>query len=311
MTAATSLTVNPILLATIAISASGVLVLTRRAPSQAHSRVRLLSLAGGVSLLLTAWVSPVASVSEHYLLSAHLLQITLTMGVVPPLLLLALPRYPSLRVPRRVALCLRALVHPVPAVLAVNAAFFCWHLSGPYDVAASGWGLYGVEQLTLFLTSLAFWWPIVSPLSPPARSMTPLGKLGYILLATIPQTFGGLLVALSHHPLYAVYASAPRLLGFSVMTDQQLAGACMALLSKVSLLAAFFVIFMRALQTGSPDVDDGDGGGGGRGPDRGAPRPVPPGTPHWLSDVEAGRTVPEPAPAIPSKVPATSGSVRA
>ncbi len=284
--------------------------LRRRAPRQDHSASRWVALLVGVILLAVAWISPVATVSEHYLLSAHLLQITLVMGVVPPLILLALPMHPRVRVPRLVAVSLRALVHPLPAVLMVNAAFFCWHISGPYDAAASNWSLYAAEQATLLLASVAFWWPIVSPLSPPVKSMTALGKLGYIVLATIPQTFGGLIVALAHHPLYLTYVSSPRLFDLSVMTDQQLAGVSIALVSKISLFAAFFVIFIRALQSTTPEHDEG-GGGGGRGPDRGAPRPIPSGTPQWVLDLEAGQTVTEPSPVpVSVRVPAASGSDR-
>ena len=304
-----SATLNPLLLATIAGSVLTVAWLTRRSPRQRHARGRWLALTAGALLLAVAWVSPVATVSEHYLLSAHLLQITLVMGFAPPLLLLAMPMHPRVHVNAKIAAVLRACVHPLPAVIAVNAAFFLWHLAGPYDAATGDWTLYAAEQITLFVVSIVFWWPIVAPLSPPVRSMTPLSKLGYILLATIPQTFGGLLVALAHHPLYTTYVSAPRLFGFSVMTDQQLAGACIALVSKISLLAAFFVIFMRALQSSGAEGDEGGGGGGGRGPDRGAPRPIPSGTPEWLRKLESGQTVPEPVPAR-ATVPAASGSRR-
>ena len=92
------------------------------------------------------------------------------------------------------------------------------------------------------------------------------------------------------------------------MGDQQIAGACIALVSKISLFAAFFVIFMRALQTSAPESDDGGGGGGG-GPRTGAPLPLPSGTPRWLEELERGRVVPEPAPAR-VRTPAASGSRR-
>ena len=301
-----SVTINPLLLGAIAVTALGVVGLRRRAPRQTHSAERWIALASALVLLALVWISPVSTVAQHYLLTAHLLQITLLMGAVPPLLLLALPLHPRVHVPRAVGALLRALVHPIPAVLLVNVAFFGWHLSPPYDAAMADWRLYAAQQLTLLLASIAFWWPIVSPLSPPAKAISPLSKLGYILLATIPQTFGGLIVALAHHPLYEVYTSAPRLLGISVMSDQQIAGACIALVSKVSLFAAFFVIFMRALQS-SPEADEGGGGGGGGRPHSGAPMPIPSGTLGWLRDVEQGHTVSEPEPAR-VRQPAVSGS---
>lgn len=272
----------------------------------AHRRLRWVSLGIAAALLAGVWFTPLNTVAQHYLLSAHLLQITILMGAVPPLLLLALPRYPSLRAPAWLCRVMRFLVHPLTAIIAVNAAFFCWHLADPYQAAMQNDWLWGAAQLSLLLTSVMFWWPIVTPFSPPVRSMSPLGKIGYIVLATIPQTFGGLAVALAHHSLYPAYALAPRLLGLDALTDQQIAGAAIALVSKVALFTAFTVIFVGMLSTSASDSEDGGGGGGGGGPEVDRPRPRPSGTPRWLEDVQAGRTVPEPSP--PARVRERAGS---
>jgi hypothetical protein len=95
------------------------------------------------------------------------------------------------------------------------------------------------------------------------------------------------------------------------MTDQQIAGACIALVSKIALFTAFSVIFMRMLN--EPASDGGDDGGGGGGWRRGTdtPSPRPSGSVPWLDDINAGRTVPEPAPVRGRiRVPAAPGSRR-
>jgi cytochrome c oxidase assembly factor CtaG len=310
---ATSLNADPILVGLIVAVALGAVWLLRHAGPADRTATRWTALAGVIALLIVAWASPLATVAEHYLLSAHLVQITLVMGVIPPLLLIALPRDPRLSPPRFVVRGLRLVVHPALAIVAVNAAFFGWHMSAPYGAALSHWWLYDLQQLTLLMVSVAFWWPIITPFSPPVRAMTPLGKMGYILLATIPQTFGGLAVALAHHLLYAGYAAAPRILGIDLMSDQQIAGASIALLSKAALLTAFVIVFMRLLQAEPSEGGDEGGDGGGGSPRIVAPLPVPSGTPRWLSDLEAGRTVSEPAAVGPNRVrePAGSGSGRA
>ena len=270
-------------------------------------RLHWTALITAALLLGAIWFSPLNTVAQHYLLSAHLLQITLLMGAIPPLLLLALPRDPRVHIPRWTRRVLRFFVHPLVAIVAVNAAFFGWHTVDPYQAAMQNDSLYSLEQISLLLTSVMFWWPIVTPFSPPVRAMSPLGKIGYIVLATIPQTFGGLVVALAHHPLYPLYADAPRLLGLDPLTDQQIAGAAIALVSKVALFTAFTVIFVHMLNANATDSEDGGGGGGG-GPQADRPRPRPSGTPRWLEDIRAGRTVPEPAPPRRIKDPAGSGS---
>ena len=271
-----------------------------------HRKLRWTSLIVAAALLGGIWFSPLNTVAQHYLLSAHLLQITLLMGAIPPLLLLALPSHPDVRVPRRLRRVLRFTVHPLTAIIAVNAAFFGWHMVAPYQAAMQNGSLYGLEQVSLLVTSLMFWWPIVTPFAPAGRSLSPLGKIGYIVLATIPQTFGGLIVALAHHTLYPQYELAPRLLGLDAITDQQIAGAAIALVSKIALFTAFTIIFVGMLNTSPSDTEDGGGGGGGGGPQVDRPRPRP-GTPRWLDDIEAGRTVPEPAiPRQPVRDPAGS-----
>ncbi len=300
---------DPVLVAAVCLTGAlggGLLAARRHAE---RLRGRWLALAAALLLLVGVWLSPLGTDAQHYLLTAHLLQITILMGAVPPLLLVALPRQSPVQPPSAVRAILRAVTHPVFAILAVNAAFFGWHTTAAYGAAMqSGW-LYGLEQLTLLLTSICFWWPIVSPFSPPLRPMSPLLKMGYILLATIPQTFGGLVVALAHHLLFPVYAAAPRLLGLDPLTDQQIAGASIALVSKIALFAAFIVIFMHALGSESAESDDGGGDGGIRPVIE--PQPLPSGTPRWLIDVARDRTVAEPPARRPRvRVPAGSGSDR-
>jgi putative membrane protein len=202
-------------------------------------------------------------------------------------------------------------VHPAVAIVAVNAGFIAWHLTPAYDAALVNWWLYDLMQATLLLVSVLFWWPIVTPCSPPAKALTGFGKLGYIVLATIPQTLGGLLVALAGHVLYPGYGAGPHLVGLDPMTDQQIAGASIALASKIALFAAFWVVFMNLLNSGSDGRDDdggGGGGGGGSSPRLDAPRPRPSGLPRWLDDIGDGRTTDEPVMPRPVRVPVGSGS---
>ena len=264
----------------------------RGAAERAELRRRRICAVAGLVLLAAALVSPVATLAGHYLLTAHLVQITLVMGFAPPLLLLALPRtLPA--APRGLRLLGRVLVHPACAIVLVNLVFFGWHAPVLYDAALRHPPLYGLQQLSLLLVSIAFWWAIVEPIGPGPWSMGGLLKLGYILLATIPQTFAGLLFALAHHVFYAPYIEAARSLGVDPLGDQQLAGALMAILSKLALFAAFSVVLWRVLDAEGHEGEPGDDGG--RGDDDDRPRPAPSDSPAWLELVRRGRTVPEPA----------------
>ena len=158
------------------------------------------------------------------------------MGPVPALLLLSLPRDVGIP-PRSIPAPLRIAVHPLRCDRRRQRrlhrlAHRARHTTRPSPTG----GCTTRWRRRLLLVSLLFWWPIVTPCSPRARTLSGFGKLGYIVLATIPQTFGGLLVALAGHVLYPGYGNGPQLLGFDAMTDQQIAGASIALVSKIALL---------------------------------------------------------------------------
>ena len=305
---ATALNVDPLLLGLIVLTAATWLGVARRSEERTTPG-RRIALGTALALLVAIWITPLATLAEHYLLAAHLIQVLILMGPVPPLLLLALPTNAGIS-PKSVPLPLRVAVHPIAAIIAVNAGFIIWHITPAYDAALANQWLYDLMQATLLLVSLLFWWPIVTPCSPPARALTGFGKLGYIVLATIPQTLGGLLVALAGHILYPGYGDGPQLIGVDAMTDQQIAGASIALVSKIALFAAFWVVFMNLLNSGSDGREDdgGGGGGGGSSPRLDAPRPRPSGLPRWLDDVGDGRTTDEPVVPRPVRVPAGSGS---
>jgi|GEM_PF-1605960 len=292
---ATSLNIDPLLLGVLAILLAGGIWLAGRA-RQPQSNGRRWALSAALVLLAGAWITPLATLGEHYLLAAHLIQALIVMGPVPALLLLSLPRDAGIS-PRSVPWPLRMAVHPVVALIALNVGFIAWHVTPAFDAAIANTWLYDVMEMTLLVVSLLFWWPIVTPCAPPARALSGFGKLGYIVLATLPQTFGGLLIALAGHVLYGGYGAGPRLVGVDPMTDQEIAGASIALVSKIALLAAFFVIFMHLLTAGSDGREEDDGGGGGGGgsnPRVDAPQPRPSGLPRWLDDVGDGRTTDEP-----------------
>ncbi len=301
---------DPLLVAGV-LGVAAIVVASRRTSAGVAGRRQRWAGPLALILLLVAWVSPLQTLASHYLLTAHLLQITLVMGFIPPLLLLGLPAHGWRGAPPVLVRMARPLVHPICGILAINLAFFGWHLSTAYEASLGSPPLYAAQQLSLLGASVLFWWPIVVPMGG-RRVLSRWATLGYIMVATIPQTFGGITVALAKHPLYPIYSQAPRVGGISVLTDQQVAGACIALVSKVALFIAFSVVFLRMLNEQATDDSDDDDGGGGGGRRRGAdtPSPQPSGSVPWLADINAGRTVPEPVPVRRLRVPAGAGPRR-
>src|SRR5271154_2121102 len=88
---ATALNVDPVLLALMVLLVAGWFQVVRGS-RESVTRDRRLALAGAIVLLLGIWITPLATLAQHYLLAAHLLQVLILMGPVPALLLLSLPR---------------------------------------------------------------------------------------------------------------------------------------------------------------------------------------------------------------------------
>ena len=238
-----------------------VVVLAAGSVRRAEGRGRhwaMLATASGA--LAAAWLGPIGAAAASGSLSAHLLQLTVVMGVVPPVLLLAV-RMPT---PRRVTEGLaEALWHPATALILFNAVFFVTNVPAVHDAGVRWEPLGDLCALAMLGVSLLFWRPIVRS----SDAFPPVARLFYIVLATIPQTFAGLLLMFSRHRLYA---TGP---GAGGLADQQLAGAMLALLSKIALFTAFAVILVRLFH-GEPDAGDDDGGRGHE--PSGAPTPSAP-----------------------------------
>ena len=162
---------------------------------------------------------------------------------------------------------------PVCGILAINLAFFGWHLTGAYEASLGNAELYAAQQLSLLAASVLFWWPIVVPMGD-RRVLSRWATLGYIMVATIPQTFGGITVALAKHPLYPTYgAGAPRR-GHrrdDRPADRRARASPWSARSRCSSPSAS----SSCACSTSRRRDDGDDGGGGGGRRRGADTPEP------------------------------------
>jgi putative copper resistance protein D len=183
------------------------------------------------------------------LLSAHMLQHLLLTVVAPPLLLvgapvtLALRRLPQAtgaRIARGLrGRALRAICHPVAALLAFVAVMAATHLTGLYELAARRPLVHVAEHGAYFLTALVFWAPLLAPAPAPHR-LGPIGALAYLMAAMPPMVAIGLLLAADtlRYPLYA---------GPGALADQHLAAALMLAGAILPALAVTFGVLWPAL----------------------------------------------------------------
>src|ERR1700674_1149627 len=99
--------------------------------------------------LLTLWVAletPLDTISDHYLDSAHMLQHVLLGFVAPPLMLLGLSPQMVGRLVRLPGV--RPITEPVPAQVIAGLVMIMWHLPPLYDATLRSEDLHIVEHLT-------------------------------------------------------------------------------------------------------------------------------------------------------------------
>jgi putative membrane protein len=214
---------------------------------------------GGVVALWIAVASPIDALDD-YLLTAHMIQHFILMSVAPPLIVLGAPVVPMLRgLPRIVVLGLqpvfrarwlrafgRAVMHPVTAWVAMNAAYVGWHVPVMFNLTFRSERIHDFEHLCFFVTSLMFWWVVLEPW--PARARWPRwAMIPYLLSADVVNTVVSATLAFAGKVLYPEYAEAPRVCFLSALKDQVAAGSEMWVLNSTVMLIPAVVVALREL----------------------------------------------------------------
>ncbi len=198
----------------------------------------------GVLLLLLALVSPVDSLGDVYLFSAHMVQHLLLLLAVPLLLLAGLPprqvrkyleKWPLLR------RCERVLRWPPLAWLVGIATMWAWHSPPLYEAALENQQVHILEHLSFLITGVIFWWPVRQPLS--ERRLAPLLALLYLVSALFASLVLGIILTFASPDIYPAYLNPVdryRLLSLlrddwslSRGLDQQLGGIIMWVLGSL------------------------------------------------------------------------------
>ena len=207
-------------------------LLLRRYPA---SRRRIACFLGGMALVLAVTVTPVETISLHYLLSVHLLQNVVLAEWAPALVVLGVPPALAATLPR---------VPPIPALLLWIVNYMAWHLPWVYDAALRNpHTLLHLEHASYFLTGLLLWWPVVH------GRHTAGFKAMYLFAAFALASPIGLLLALIPEPVYDFYLDAPEeLWGLDPLRDQQIAGVTMSIEEALVFFAAFALFFARFLR---------------------------------------------------------------
>jgi cytochrome c oxidase assembly factor CtaG len=226
----------------------------------------------GVLVLLFALVSPLDTLGDTYLFSAHMVQHLLLIMVVPPLLLLGLPpelvsRVLALRGVRRVE---RVLGQPLLAWPLAIGMLWLWHLPPLFNAALTSESIHVVQHLCFLLTATVFWWPVFNTQGSHYLSV-PVASL-YLFAAAIASSLLGMLLTYVPVVLYAPYTHPIDTLGIlplirsqwalSPEADQQLGGLLMWVPGGTAYLIVICGLLARWLSEPDPEPLHGIQAGG-------------------------------------------------
>ena len=255
----TAWSLDPIVLAGAAIAIGlflhGWRRLHRRRPATAPwTRIPLF--VGGVGVVVLGLVSPLDTIAEEYLQSAHMLQhvliadlgIALTLlAVRGPLSFFFLPR--DLLAPLARASWLRAtfsfLLRPAVAVSLWLGVLVAWHIPVLYEAALEQPLVHRLEHLSFVVVGLLVWTLIIDPSG--HRRLSVNGRIGLVVGLFWAGQLLSYVFVFSFEPYFDVYADQPeRLLGLSPLTDQKLAGVVMMVEQALTLGVALVLLVRLA-----------------------------------------------------------------
>jgi len=220
-----------------------------------------------VVVMLLALMSPIDTLGDGYLFSAHMLQHLLLVLVVPPLLLLGIPPQVFERLLRWTPAdkSERVLGRPLLAWSLGMGTLWVWHAPALYDLALRYQGVHVLQHLCFLVAATIFWWPVIAPL-PERRQLPALGAVVYLIAGGLVSSLLGIIITLAPLGLYPAYLHPVDRLGilplirgqsqwnFSALADQQLGGALMWILSSPIYLLASAVALARWY--GEPEPDE-------------------------------------------------------
>jgi cytochrome c oxidase assembly factor CtaG len=209
---------------------------------------RLGYFVGVLCVFLLALVSPLNTLADGYLFSAHMVQHILLLLVVPALLLLSLPRSVSLAVRPR------GLCHPCVGWSAGVLAMWFWHAPALCDAAVASRPVHALQTASLLLLGWLFWGQILAPRE--EERLSPPGAVLYLFSACVACSVLGIILTFSPVRVCSVYMMPPkdpfRMLdtirtgwGFTPERDQQIGGLLMWVPMCLIYLSAIFAQMTR------------------------------------------------------------------
>lgn len=222
---------------------------------------------GGLALMGVALLSPLDSLGETDLLSAHMAQHLLIADLSAPLLVIGLrspvyafilPRslFASMARSHRLRAAFRFLKQPLIAAPIWILTLYGWHLAPAYEAALRSPVLHALQHQSFIAASLLVWVAVLEP----ARRRVPgeLWKIAHILGVRFAGMFLGMAFVILQTPIYeGFYGRRALEHGLTPAEDQQIAGGLMLAIDFLVMIGSLIFFFMRAAEDAERAEDAG------------------------------------------------------
>jgi cytochrome c oxidase assembly factor CtaG len=217
----------------------------------------------GVLIMWFALESPLDELGDTYLFSAHMAQHMLLILVVPPLLLMGMPRRLVVRIldwppADRIE---QILSRPAVAWLLGIGSLWIWHVPVLYNATLHSEQIHILEHMDFLVTATILWWPVLSPVM--ERRLSPLGTIAYLFAAQVASMVLGIILTFIPPGLYdylhpvdtlGVLSLIRQTWGLTPEVDQQIGGLLMWVPSGLVFLAGILGALGRWYREPEEDV---------------------------------------------------------
>ncbi|MEP6668613.1 MAG: cytochrome c oxidase assembly protein [Chthoniobacter sp.] len=185
--------------------------------------------AASVGVILLALISPLHTLANGYLFSAHMAQHILLLLVAPALALLGLPASFS------VSRLFRFLTYPIVGWISGVGAMWFWHVPSLCSAAAISPTMFTVQTISLLSLGSAFWWQVLAPRE--EHRLPPLAAIVYLFTACTACSALGIIITFAPAGVCPIFMQPVDRLGILPMLredwgmtmprDQQIGGLLM------------------------------------------------------------------------------------
>ena len=215
-------------------------------------RVRAYRFVAALVAMIIAMGWPLGGLAAHWSLIALVIQRSILVLVVAPLLLSGLPDDVIRWATRPVAIdaVLMRVLRPPAAVVCVTVLLVGTMVPPMVTAQSHSMVARGLLALVVVVAGLILWLPIMGRVPGIARPR-PMIRAVYLVAQSVVPVFLSFVFILATRPLYPAFSGSTDGLGLTPLGDQQVAGFVSKLSFLITLLAVAAVILSQA-----PDTDD-------------------------------------------------------